>query len=413
MMNTPLHTKSLQLLLLVSFLVLLLPGETFSHSPARDTKQAPNFIYVEPQNIKKFISNLNDLGKLGYKLKAVERYTKFDPPEDFRKLKIAGIVERNEGNTYEYTWFNTLTLPDFIAKIDAPAKEGFYFSQLVHYSLFVPENTSLDSGSIESSLETIRRGVSQDPEDGSIFILERKNDFRDPTELSIAAPRSTRKSLLGGSVINKKESAETLDQAIADIDTRSYQPVAAFFSSAQFETRISHLQTVLFQNTWEYNHRKVCPNYKIVRASQFETSFVRLMSLASSVGYEIVVLGRLCAVVLETGTRVSYQWLKPSEKKFEQNLINLSNAGARFKINGIDGFMQNILVFEQMPRKPEKIYLYKTLKLTNQPRKVKGMEELQTITPPEEIKKFEEFQQQGYRAVSLFYKDGMTILLEK
>ena len=400
-----------QLFLLI-VLVLCQFEKVYSFSNDQNSKST-TFVYLEPQNIRTFIDEINRLGKLGYRLKATERYGLFLPPEKYKEIKIAGLAELNPGNTYEYTWFNTLTLPEFGEKMEAPAKEGFYFSHLVHYSLTVPEDYSSNDGSLESSMATISRGFSQDPEDGSIFILERKNDFRDPTEFVTASPTSTKKSIFGTNVINKKEITETLEQAVADIDTRTYQPVAAFYSSVKFTTRLSHLNTILFQNTWEYNDGGVRPNYKIVKAAGYDGSFYRLMSIASKQEFEIAALGRLCAVMLETGRRVEYYWLHSSEKNFDQYLTNISEAGARFKMNGVDGFMKNVLVFEQTSGRHGKINIYKTLKVTDKPRRVKGLDEPQITTSPESLKEFDELQRQGYRVRSLFYRNGINILFEK
>lgn len=121
-------------LLLLLFLTIICPSQII-HASSSFKRQSPpsGFAYIEPQTIERFVTELNRLGKLGYKLRVTERYTQFSPPENYRELKIAGIVEHLSGNVYEYKWFSALTLPQLIFKIDAPAKEGFYFSNLINY----------------------------------------------------------------------------------------------------------------------------------------------------------------------------------------------------------------------------------------------------------------------------------------
>lgn len=370
------------------------------------------FAYIEPQTIDKFVDELNRLGKLGYKLTATERYTQFNPPENYREIKIAGIAEHVSGDAFEYKWFSVLTLPQLIAKIDAPAKEGFYFSQLVNFGTSEKEELSADATEIEKSIETIKNNFSQDPEDGSLFILERKNNFRDPVEFGIATAKPDT-SIFGTSVINIRNITKTLEESIGDIDTRSYQPVAAFFSSGIFKNRVSHLPTILFQNTWEHNTGAARPNYKIVEVFQFGNKFRKKMTDISSQGFEIAALGYNLAVVMETGRKVTNQWLKPSEKNFESDLNNIAGSGARFKLHGVDTNKQNILIFEQSPESDGKIRSYKTLKITDEARKIKGDTNLKITTSPAAIAEFELLQTQGYRAVSVFYKNGMNVLLEK
>lgn len=280
-MNLP--AKTLKILLLVIF-VLTLEKHGLAFSSDALELQLPQNIYIEPQSIRSFIDDLNKNGKQGYKLKALERYTRFSTPEDFREIKIAGIMELIDGDTYEYKWFNTITLPQFVLKVNEHAKEGFYFSNIVSYSLLKSQNASSDDV-VENAVDIIIDALSQPPTDGSLFILERKNNFSDPTEFALAAPKPDDSYF--NSVLNRKIT-RTMEESFADIDTRNYQPVAVFFSSAVFKTRVSHLPVVLFQNTWEHNINAPRPNYKVVEVFQFGNKFRKRIHEVSTQGFEII-----------------------------------------------------------------------------------------------------------------------------
>ena len=92
---------------------------------AQSESTAKKYRLIQPKTIKPFVEELNLLGKLGYKLKTVWRYPGDSTFEDPKLIQIAGVVELH-GDTFEYEWFPSITLDDFVEQFSPKAEKGFY-----------------------------------------------------------------------------------------------------------------------------------------------------------------------------------------------------------------------------------------------------------------------------------------------
>jgi len=411
--------KHCQIFLILCLFVLSITKISYG-LPRTGNNNNSKFIYIEPKNIIDLIATLNELGKLGYKLKIVERYTEFFPPEDYSTIKIAGIVELQEGDTFEYEWLAAKTLPEIDEKLAPLAEKGYYFSNRISYSLLTREELpsitakegtpEKDQEILDRSIEGIKQATSEAPIDGNIFILERKNKKLTPIKFKFITAIPA-KSIVGTNVIDIRKITDSLEDVISETDTINYLPVSIFFSSKVFKTRVSHLPTILFQNDLQtYYDRN--PVYKVVETFQFASKFRKKMDLASQSGFNIQALYRNFALTIQMDRKITYLWLETKIKDFPQKLASIADKRARFLTNEISYTTDN-LVFE-IPQNNDNRFEYYVLKITEKPQKpkVKDIKPL-ILTNEESIQKFNELINQGYSPRTLFYKDGMNVLFER
>lgn len=324
-------------------LTFILVGINYSQISAIKQDLVP-IVYLEPQYIDDFTRKLNKLGRSGYQLKLIERYAFFAPPENPLELKIAGILQLNPNDTFEYEWITGETLAEISVQLNNLGRKGFHFNNRVDYSVFedveLPEVTAKDGTfekdlqSIDRSIATIKKLMSTEPVDGNLFILERKNKSTEPIEFKIAtAIPST--SIFGSNVIDTKKITPTLESSIKEINSNEFYPVTNFFSSKIFDTRVSHLPSVLFQSRLRAIEN--VENYKVVEVFNFFKHFKRNMELATKEGGSIQVATNNFAIVKQTPNRkVSYDWLEPNKKDFLKSLNKSSSNGGRYLIDQID-----------------------------------------------------------------------------
>lgn len=371
------------------------------------------FLYVQPRTIKDFVIRLNELGKLGYKLKLVERNTAFSPPEKHYAIEIAGIVELQEGDTFEYESFQSLTLSDFTEQFSPKAELGFYFCKRISYSIWkdpsedLPEVTAKpgtverDTQSLKRSVELTRRLLSQEPIDGSLFIFERKNGIIKPIRFKFATAIPM-VSIWGTSILDEKKNINTVQSSLSEIDTVNYSPVATFYSSAAFKTRVSHLPTVLFQNDLHdyYDER---PVYKVAETHQFASKLRKQIDLTTQDGYAIKILLKNFALLAKAEKKVTYQWIELNKKDFHQRITEIAkNGGGYFRNETL--YTTERLIFETLLNDDGKRFEYKILDLTEKPKF--GLSK-------NPIEGFNEIIKQGFKPCSLFYNDGIKVLLER
>lgn len=373
----------------------------------------PNYIYIQPRKIKDFIDKLNELGKLGYKLRLVERNTEFNPPENPNTIEIAGIVELREGDTFEYESFQSLTLSDFVEQISPKAGLGFYFSFRISFSIWknpyedLPEvtaekgTTERDIQSIKRSSEEITRLMSQEPIDGSIFILERKNGQIKPINFKFATATPAT-SIFGTNIVDIRKINNTTESSINTINTIDYKPVSVFFSSTVFKTKVSHLPTILFQNDLGdyYDER---PIYKVIGNNRIKRTFRKNVDKASGEGFRIVAITDTLSLTVKDNRKVSYVWLNPQIKDMTQKLLEVSNKGGRFVANATS-YTTDSLIFETLLTDDGQRFNYKVLTLTKLPN-LRGNNDSGG--------EFNSLVNQGFQPRALFYNDGMNVLFEK
>lgn len=381
-------------------------------SPPAKSAGFPQFRYIEPKTMRGFVNELNELGKLGYKLKYAERNTQFSPPEMPITIEIAGIVELQEGSFFEYEWFESVRLEDVVEQISPKAEFGYYFCYRLSYSTWrdpyedLPKvtaktgTTDHDLQSIKRSVELTKRLTSQDPIDGSIFILERKDRQIKPIkfELVTATPAT---SIFRTNVVDHKKITDTLENAIKEVDTRNYSPVTAFYSSKAFNTRVSHLPTILFQNDLQESD-DVIPIYKVAETFQFASKFREQIDLAAKKGFNIQIISKNFALLRQSNKQVRYVLLEPRKKDFLQRLQDISSKGGRFSVGEVF-YTTETLVFETPLIDDGKRFEYQYISAPLG-RNFKGVSSLS---------QFNELINEGYQPKILIYNKGMNILFER
>lgn len=376
---------------------------------AQSESTTKKYRLIQPKTAKDFVNELNELGKLGYKLKTVWRYPGDTTFENPKLIQIVGVVELQENDTFEYEWFPSITLDDFIEQFSPKAEKGFYFCQSIFFALWknpyenLPQvtaekgTTDADIQSIKRSMEIIKGLTSNEPANGNIFILERKNKLVKPVNFKIATAIPA-KSIFGTNVIDLGKINETTENSINEIDTTNYHPVSALYTSAIFKTRVSLLPTILFQNkSDEVSSEK--PTYKVVGGNLLLKSFRKEIDKLNKEGFSIVTITNLLSLNVKNNRQTSYLWLEPMKKDFLQKLSEVSKTGARYLTQtGLE------MVFEKPLKDDGKRFEYKVLNLKEIP---------QLRASNNSTQEFYELINQGFQPRSLFYQDGMNVLFER
>lgn len=370
---------------------------------AQSEATAKKYRLIQSKPIKNFVKELNELGKLGYKLKLIERNSEVSPPEFRDAIEIMGIVELKEGDTFEYEWFQSLTLDDFVEQVSPKAEIGFYFSNRIGYSIRknpyegLPEpkaekgTTKRDEEELKKNVELIKRLTSQEPVDLSLFILERKNKIIRSISFKFATAIPTT-SIFGTSVIEVNKIEETLAKSMSEINTEDYFPVAMFFSSKVFKTRVSRLPTVLFQNKTE---DKIVENSfdKVGADEEKKTQGGKRLSINEKL-----------ALAAKKDGKGAYFWLEPQKKDFLTTISKISDAGARYSPSQTR-LTSDGIIFEKPLIDDGKRFEYKVVSSRQTPSKYG--------TSDSSIYEFNDLINQGFQPRALFYNDGMNILFEK
>lgn len=371
------------------------------------------YIYVQPTRLKNFINKLNELGKLGYKLKFVERNTEFNPPENPYVIEIAGILELQTDESFEYAWIVAETVPELEEPISTLGKSGFYFNSRLGYSLIEsdelppvtaePGTSERDKQIIDRSLATIKNLLSTEPVDGNIFILEKNGKISVPVEFRIATAY-TSTSLFKTSVINWNKVEPTLEDSMREIDRRRFYPVSNFYSSKIFLSRVPHLPVVLFQSYGEESKDNPV-EYKPIVVFNFIGKFKEKLNLLAQGGANILVVTDKFALTSEVKNRkVSYHWIEPKKKDFLKTLAKISNEGGRFVANQETSMFEPRFIFEKLVNDDGQRFDYKVLTLTK----------LLTLRGNNDsTQEFNELINQGFQPRALFYNEGMNVLFEK
>lgn len=403
---------SVKVLILLILLIVLSVAATNRKSNGLNVSKFevnPKFKYVEAKIIKDFVSKLNELGKIGYKLKMVWRYPGTSTYENPLFIQTAGVVELQKGETFEYDWFPSITLDDFIEQLSPKAEKGFYFSQNIFFGLWknpyenLPEITAekgtpdADLQSIKRSIELIKRLTSEEPIIGSILILERNSKIIRPVEFKFATAIPA-KSIFGTNVIDTGKINETLEASINALDTINYRPVLAFYSSTVFKTRVSQLPTILFQNKSEKVSEEK-PIYKVVGGNRLISSFRKDVDKLNKEGFSIVTITSMLSLAVKNNSQKSYIWLEPLKKDFLQKLSEISKNGARYLTQ-----TGQEMIFEKPLSDDGQRFEYKVLNMKE------NISFRMSNSPTQE---FNEYITQGYQPRSLFYQDGMNILFER
>lgn len=372
------------------------------------------YIYIKPSKIQNFVNKLNEYGKLGYKLKTVSRATNISYPENPLAIEVAGIIELYEGSMFEYEWFESDTISKIEQQLVQKGNKGFYFNSRLGYSLVKPiEVPSVkkskpgtperDKEILNEAIKDIRRMLSNEPIDGNIFFLERKDKISEIVEFRFVTPEATT-SIFKTSVIDYKKITPAIENSISNIDTRSFYPVSNFYSSKIFLTRISHLPTILLQKLDE-EPKNYPTEYKVIESIWAFGTFKKKLTDAGNLGIEILsIVNNFAVIKLNEDRKASYYWIETQNKSFLKDLADISAKGGRFIANQETSDFMARFVFEQYINDDGKRFDYKVLNIV-------PLTSLRGTTYSSY--EFDELVNQGYQPKSLFYNNGMNVLFEK
>lgn len=372
-----------------------------------DVSKLELYEYIEPKLIKTFVRRLNELGTKKYRLKDLTQ-TPFNG-ESSNVLaagsKFAGVVRLDE-TKYEYKFIEVEATADVAAALNRESKDGFNFCEIISYeSAATPEQE-------DDLLPAALRNQLPSPQLHNLILLERETG-------KAMVPREFQLLKAGFGI--SKNPTEKMQALLDESAKQNFYPLGAFMSYgiAGREKGFWRLVDNYYGAILEKSTDDQITQIQFVRASLQSTFKKRANKLASD-GFKMGRVGFLHGLMYKSeensAAPTTYQWINANAKTFADELLKLSNAGAKFygtslRMSVLTGVItESEIVFEQLPAADRTRYEYEILRMveeTPQPLLI-----AKTIVPPDEpIRKFRRFLKQGYAFAGLIYADQEIVAL--
>jgi hypothetical protein len=178
--------------------------------PPTSPNNLNRFKLVSSVSIGAFVKELNENGKLGYRLEKSLNYGGEGLSQSY-----AAVLQLEEGNQYEYDWFSSPDKRLLEGRLNFQAKKGFNFINA--YALTHCSGGSPDDEVNPSSAESLVFRLNK----GDAFLLERKN----------ASTEQTREYKVFIAKVRLGDSAEkTIQAAISAAAPQGFRPVKILFA---------------------------------------------------------------------------------------------------------------------------------------------------------------------------------------
>lgn len=409
--------------LLVFFLAIFVQGRNYGvdskESDSIKLQDAPTihsnpeeFKYLEAKNIKGFITALNEVGRHGYKLEHLTKYPLIEF-ERFDEMRLAAIVKLNEGNTYEYDWFEAFTPGEVVTNINSRAANGYYFRDILPVSQDVCEDNPDYSYSPDNSAaqNEVARGLGYlQVSQGSIIFVERKNGIVNQNDYRVGI------AMLGWG----KHPTTELENTLNAFTERGFRPVAIGSHKLwnKYAFMILAEKKAINQNVQGNQSKEV---FKAIRAKKdFEDEVNRHGKEGYTVSFNVVFGAYRYILMNKDGVTKNireYKWVFALNKDFQKQLKEVSNRNGHYLMASATDFncdsIRSYMLFEIDPSDKAK-YEYKILKMSNDIKtgKKRDSESKLTQTSENTPAELQQLLKQGFIICDLFYDKGINVLLK-
>lgn len=395
-------------LFLVFFLGCFFPAfgqniewENSNPAPVKGDKLSA-FKYITGED-ESFFKQLNEAGKLGYKLQIV---TRIPPDSDKEKgiLKLAAILRLKVGDYYEYGWLD----PEAAVTYNPDSTVGFDIFESIPY--YFTANDLVPSKSEKRDTDAVFDNVFSSIlfTYGNIFILERSNGGRDQRDYE----------LLTSELGYGKTPSQDLLEGIIEKSKDGFRPVSVYSGKRGLTTNISILAT---------KEKNAVPN----GAARYEYQFVRSVygigrkiEQRAAQGFKLVYFGQnilaqnFALMSKENGNKApfSYLWIDADDDSYPVRIKKAAEQGFVYHSVVWNGVIEKKLVFEKSAETAPK-YDYKILNLNPRVARQSGKSSraLRLPAPQETKAAAERLLTEGYIIRDLFYSEfeGVCLLFEK
>lgn len=337
---------------------------------------------ITSTGIDDFVDDLNENGKLGYRLEKSLNYGGEGVTQSF-----AAVVRLDAPNKYEYDWISSPDKKRLEARLNFQARKGFNY--LTAYALtYCSEGTSGEETS-RSSPETLIFRLQK----GDAFLLERRNG---DTEQSREYKVFIAKVRLGDSA--EKNIQAGLDAAAPD----GFRPVKVLFAR---QGLLDFSVSVLTERNLKNTDTKT--EYRFLKKSSGLPNDVNKLAAQ---GFRFITgrrVGMIGLALMDKRSSESTTYTFIDEKKYEKEFdktVALGNSYQAVMIGDLTcGSVEaenERLVFAQSGEKRE--YKIKTIAFAKP-----GTADAQSLN------EFQQLLSEGYQVKDLFYSRGLNIIFEK
>lgn len=375
-----------------------------------DFSKLENYEYIEPITIIAFIKTLNKFGAKGYRFRDLTqvRYSRDAGNISVLGTKFAGIVRLDE-TKYEYKVIEVEASPDITAALNRESKDGFNFREIISYESSISFTQEED----DIFLKNLQAFLSA-PQLHNLILLERETGKE-------IVPRQFQ-LLKAGFGIGKNPS-EKMQTLLNESVKQNFYPLGAYMSYGFATPGLDKSKWQIIDNYYGIVLEKSAENqtaqFQFVRSNLQGTLKKQINKLALD-GFKIGDVGFLQGLMYKnreiSASTTTYQWVNANSKTLADDLLKLSNSGAKFygtslRMSRLSGSItESAVVFEQPPSTDQTRYEYLPLKMVNDTPQLVLI--AKTIIPPDEpVRKFRRLIRQGYTFTGLIYADDEIVAL--
>ena len=338
-------------------------------------------------NLDKFVGQLNELGKLGYR---VDKSFNFGG-DAAESQSFAAVLRLQNGNSFEYDW---LTSPnkDFLeSRLNYKTENGFYPIQTFGITACGDKSIDTDKSVVVIDSPLLRLAK------GDVFLLERKNRITQKTK--------DYKVFVAKIGIGKNPAKEL--QTALDTVSKEYRPFKILFNRGGL---IDFSVSILLENDLNQEVSQKT-DYKFVKAiNGFEKE---INSLAQN-GYKFlsgrrIGLIKYALMTKDSDEAVSYKFV--DEEKYEKDLAKMIKSDDAYHRRFIGDSecdsaktIGGKLVFEQSQNSTANKTEYNYFRLTAKN---------EAFPKDETIGDIKNLLAENYEVRDVFYSNGIVVILEK
>lgn len=338
---------------------------------------------IQSNGFENFIRDLNDSGKLGYRLDKSLSYG----GEGVRQ-SYAAVLRLDPGNTYEYTWISSPNRSLLDLRLNAQAKQGFNFANT--FALTVCSDEAKDAGSDPtvgplSMLQYLK---------GDAFLLERQNG---------STTQNREYKVFTGKLGPGKDTKKNI-QAALDAAPPGFRPVKILLSKEGFlDFRVSVL---LEKNLAEDNPPKV--EYRFVKEV---SGFDKAVNTLAAQGFHFLVgrrmgLVKFALLAKQANEPTAYTFLDDEEhaKKFDKTIA---------QGNSYYGLMGGDVTCDSTEVVNQKLVFAQNSGGEKREYKILNIFNTKTGNQSGALAEFQRLVSANYQVRDIFYSGGLYVIFEK
>jgi hypothetical protein len=332
-----------------------------------------------------FVKDLNDNGKLGYRLEKSLSYG-----GEGIKQSYAAVLRLDAGNAYEYDWLSSPNRNLLDLRLNSQAKKGFNFVNSFALTLCSDEAREAAADPTVGTLSIFRFLK------GDAFLLERKNG---------STTQSKEYKIFTGKIGPGKNPKETI-QAALDSAPQGFRPVQILFSK---EGWLGFRVSVLLEKNLPDDNNAPKIEYRFVKEV---SGFDKAVNALAAQGFRFLAgrrvgMVKFALMAKQANETTSYSFVD-DEKYAREFDKTIAQGNSYYGVMAGDlscdstEVVNQKLVFAQNSggQKHEyKIYNVFNAKTGNQP----------TVSPVE----FQRLLSENYQVRDLFYSGGLNVIFEK